>query len=407
MIRPLAALAALAVVSGAISAQQLPFPAAAVTDSTALAQAMPALAAELLTQYRDSNPFVYRNNLFRLQAVAGRYGDVLTTLKSLPAPTAAEARAVNTLYAIHAAAQARGGSDSALRREFRTVLRGLDDARAALLARALAVNPRTVANPVDNLLRRQKDQTTISPSDALALIRAYHTRQVFRALVPLADSIVAEDDSRRYVIDMQVPVRTPDGATVCAMIVRPRSGPRLPTMLNFTIYADVRPKLIEARRAAASGYVGVVGFTRGKLCSPDAPVPYVHDGADAAALIDWIARQPWSDGRVGMYGGSYEGFTQWAAAKHMPAALKTIMPLVAVGPGLDVPMEGNLFVNFVYPWPFYTLNNKTLDDATYNNFQRWNNVNREWYVSGRAYRELDKIDGTPNPAFDEIGRAHV
>src|SRR6185295_10705573 len=175
--------------------------------------------------------------------------------------------------------------------------------------------------------------------------------------------------------------------------VRPRHGPRVPTMLNFTIYADTLTKLVEARRAAAAGYAGVVGFTRGKLCSPDAPAAYLHDGADAAALIEWISRQPWSDGRVGMYGGSYEGFTQWGAAKHMPKALKALMPSVTVAPGIDVPMEGNVFQSFVYYWPFYTTANKTLDNGPYNDRARWRRMNREWYVKGPAYRTLDKIDG--------------
>src|SRR2546426_2454590 len=186
------------------------------------------------------------------------------------------------------------------------------------------------------------------------------------------------------------------------MVVRQRSvARRLPALLNFTIYADSESNLVDARRAASNGYVGVIGFTRGKMCSPDQPVPYEHDGSDAAALIDWIAAQPWSDGRVGMHGGSYEGFTQWAAAKHMPKALKTIIPAVAVAPGIDVPMDGNLFLSFVYPWPFYTTNSKALDDTTYFNFARWNRLNHDWYLSGRPYRDLDKIDGTPNPIFDE------
>ena len=402
VIRPIALLASLAILTGRAGAQSLVFPEAAATDSAALAKAMPALASQMLAVYRDSNRTIYRNNLFRLQAVAGHYREALATLRSLPPPAAAEVRAANTLYAIHAAALARAGaSDSALRRELARTLRGLDDRGAAALIRALGINPRIVDGAVNGALRRRQGQSTITQPDALALIRAYHTRQVLRALVPLARAIVAEDDRRRYVIEMTVPVRSPDGATICTMIVRPRSAPRLPTMLNFTIYADTVAKLIEARRAAASGYIGVVGFARGKLCSPDNPVPYEYDGADAAALIAWIARQPWSDGRVGMYGGSYEGFTQWAAAKHLPPALKTIVPLVAVGPGLDVPMEGNVAMNFLYPWPFFTLNTRTLDSATYNDFQRWSRLNREWYVSGRAYRDLDKIDGTPNPVFDE------
>ena len=122
---------------------------------------------------------------------------------------------------------------------------------------------------MDSISLSPPGQSTISQHAALALIRAYHTRQVFRALKPIAAPIVAEDDRRRYAIDMNVPVRTPDGATVCTMIVRPRSAPRLPTMLSFTIYADTVAKLVEARRAAASGYIGVVGFARGRLCSPD------------------------------------------------------------------------------------------------------------------------------------------
>src|SRR4030095_14164441 len=99
-------------------------------------------------------------------------------------------------------------------------------------------------------------------------------------------------------------------------------------------------------------------------------------------------------------GGSYEGFTQWAAAKQMPKALKALMPGAPVAPGIDVPMEGNVFWNFIYPYPFYTTNTKYLDDATWNDTARWNRLNRDWYMSGRAYRDLEKIDGTPNPIFD-------
>jgi len=205
------------------------------------------------------------------------------------------------------------------------------------------------------------------------------------------------------IVEPNVQVRTPDGAIVCALIVRPPpdTAQRLPALLTFTIYVDSAANVAEGRRTAAHGYAAVVGYTRGKACSTGPIEPYRHDGADAAALIDWIARQRWSDGRVGMYGGSYSGFTTWAAAKRMPKPLKAIMVGAPVGPGIDVPMEGNIVWNFLYPWPFYTTNNKTLDNATYFDNARWNELNRAWYVSGRAYRDLDKIDSTPNPVFDE------
>jgi hypothetical protein len=85
----------------------------------------------------------------------------------------------------------------------------------------------------------------------------------------------------------------------------------------------------------------------------------------------------------------------------MPRALEAIMVGSPVAPGLDVPMEGNVGWNFIYPWPFYTTNNRTLDDATYFDNARWFRLNRTWYVTGKAYRELPRLDGAPNPVFEE------
>jgi putative CocE/NonD family hydrolase len=209
-------------------------------------------------------------------------------------------------------------------------------------------------------------------------------------------------DSGAYTVQRNISIATPDGAHVCAMVARPRVAPsRLPALLRFTIYADSTTDLREARMTVSHQYVSVTAYVRGKMCSPDKPWPYVHDGDDATTIIEWIARQPWSDGRVGMYSGSYEGFTQWAAAKRMPKALKTIMTGAAAAPGVDVPMEGNVVWNFLYPWPFYTIDNKTLDTTTYNDQARWNRLNRTWYTSGRAYRDMAALDGTPNPVWDE------
>src|SRR5262245_34446673 len=140
---------------------------------------------------------------------------------------------------------------------------------------------------------------------------------------PIAAQLpTTRDDAGRYIIETNVRIKTPDNATVCAVVVRPRSpGVRLPALLNFTIYADSVTSVREAQLSATHGYAGVIAHTRGKACSTGRIDPYRHDGADAAAVIEWIAAQPWSDGRVGMYGGSYSGFTVWAAARQMPAAL--------------------------------------------------------------------------------------
>ena len=247
-------------------------------------------------------------------------------------------------------------------------------------------------------LEQYKGRTKLSVAEALDLIKSYQAVDAFRSFEPLAPTLIAEDDVRRYFIDKDVRVRMPDGGTVCALIVRPRTAPaRIPALLQFTIYIDPLRNHADARRSASNGYAGILALVRGKGCSPDDARVYERDAGDAAAVIDWISAQPWSDGRVGMHGGSYSGFTQWAAAKHMPKALKALMAGSTAAPGIDVPMEGNVFWNFVYPFPFYTTNTKLLDDATYNDAARWQRLDRNWYQSGRAYRDMDKIDGTPNP----------
>jgi putative CocE/NonD family hydrolase len=382
---------------------------AELADS-AIARSMPRLAADVLAATRDDSSDRLVDHRFRLELLTGRYAEAASHLEQSRARRVAHnprlaARALYVQYEIHARAKEAAARTHRPYAEtfadaFRATFSRLDDTTSALVARAMLVTPSTVANDLRWATPDLAGRTSIGLDEALTLLDVYSAVVAYREFAGLPQALVTEDDRRRYRIEPEVAVRTPDGATVCAIVVRPRSGAaKRPTLLQFTIYADSVVSMREALRAASHGYVGVTGFTRGKACSPDTTVPYVYDGRDAAALIDWIAAQPWSDGRVGMYGGSYSGFTAWAAAKYMPKALRAIMVGAPAAPGIDVPMEGNVFWSFVYPWPFYTTNNRWLDNPTYNDSRRWNGLYREWYRSGRAYRDLEKIDGTPNPGF--------
>ena len=394
-----------------VAAQTFQLSSADVADSAALTKSMPRLAAAVLATYRDTTRARFLDNLFRLQILTGRYREAAASLaegralRTSRQDTTPQAHALYVQYEIFARAKSVAESGGrpfpeTFAASFRETFARLDDRTAALAARAILVSARTVANDLRWATPDQTGKTTVSLEDALTLLHVDQAVESYRGFAGLPAALVAEDDARRYAIETNVAVKTRDGATECAIVVRPRaSRGRLPALLQFTIYADSIGSMRDALLAAANGYVGVTGHTRGKACSPDKTVPYVYDGADAAALIDWIAAQPWSDGRVGMYGGSYSGFTAWAAAKHMPKALKAIMVGAPAAPGVDVPMEGNVFWNFVYPWPFYTTNTRWLDNATYNDNGRWNRLSREWYRSGRPYRDLEKIDGTANPGF--------
>jgi uncharacterized protein len=190
------------------------------------------------------------------------------------------------------------------------------------------------------------------------------------------------------------------GATVSGMLVRRKDAPaQQPTVLQFTIYVRPERDLAGLKEIANRGYAAMIAYSRGKYLSPDAIAPYEHDGQDAYDVIDWISRQPWSNGAVGMFGGSYNGFTQWAAAKKLHPALKTIVPYVASRPGMGLPMENNIFINPNYQWAFHVGNNKTLDNAVNDDRARFRNMQFAWWNSGAAYRTIDKVDGTPNPLF--------
>lgn len=193
-------------------------------------------------------------------------------------------------------------------------------------------------------------------------------------------------------------IETPDGVVLSAVVARQREAGRQAAALNFTIYTNLEAHRQWALRAAERGYVGVVVDARGKRLSSGPIVPYEHEAEDAYVAIDWISKQPWSNGEVGIYGGSYSGFTSWAAAKKgVHPALKTIVAWAAAIPGLGLPMENNIFLNANYAWAFYVANNRYLDDDTYNQGGRWNALNQNWFASGRPYREIDVVDGTANP----------
>lgn len=213
-----------------------------------------------------------------------------------------------------------------------------------------------------------------------------------------------------YFIQDSILITTRDGAHISALVVRkPGVTAPLPAILIFTIYARVTD-VKKAKEAAGKGYIGIVAYTRGKRYSPEAVAPYEHDGNDAYDVIDWIARQPWSNQQVAMYGGSYSGFTQWASTKHLHPALKTIVPSASVAPGLDVPMMNNVIMTFPFNWIWYISNNKWLDENDYKS-PLWNDVYWKWFEEGHSYRALDTMAGRPgnkifhswldHPAYDQ------
>ena len=401
-------LCCLCLIAAPVIAQQINIP-AEITDESALPRVMPRFAKAVIA-FQQADQHADLASLFKAQLVAGLYGDALVSLDNLralladdPAPRVRARYLKYVLYgrARLAAPKTKAEFPAAYRKSFHALLRPLDNRTAAMAVNGLSLeNLSQASQALAQDLVQLKGKTAISLPESFKLISDYNEREIYRAFGSTTAELIAEDDAHRYTVQKDVVVAMPDGGSVCALIVRPLQTAKLPALLQFTIYNDTVTLLRDARQSASNDYAGVIGLVRGKGCGSGEIVPYEHDSADAANLVDWIAAQPWSDGKVGMFGGSYSGSTPWGAAKHHPKALKSIMVGAPVGPGIDVPMEGNVVWNFIYPWPFYTTTNKTLNNETYFDRARWAKLDHDWYLSGRPYRDLDKIDGTPNPIFD-------
>jgi putative CocE/NonD family hydrolase len=134
-------------------------------------------------------------------------------------------------------------------------------------------------------------------------------------------------DVDEHADQVMVPMR--DGARLATDVYLERDGGRRPTVLvrlpydksaRFSFMARIAPRFLER------GYAFVAQDVRGKARSEGETFAFVHEVADGHDTLEWVAAQPWSDGRVGMFGDSYYGFTQWAAAVSGHPALRAIVP---------------------------------------------------------------------------------
>lgn len=133
---------------------------------------------------------------------------------------------------------------------------------------------------------------------------------------------------------LMVPMR--DGISLYTEIFLPEGhdGGSLPVILMRSPYPYSRPSRNDKKPLSLyleAGYVVVFQLTRGQYLSEGEFRMLRDDINDGYDCIEWLADQPWCNGRVGMEGGSYLGSTQLLAARVKPPALKCIMPSVHMG----------------------------------------------------------------------------
>jgi putative CocE/NonD family hydrolase len=392
-------------VSPVQAAQEFGFrPPATATDPRAGA-IMSDLAARLIPVYQDSDPERYLANLSALQMAVGDYAAADISRQSLR-----ERRRKSDfghpvgrglIYDVYAHAKAletqnRFTFAEALTNSFQETIRRLGDRDAHAVTQWLSESPALYQEALQRAFDQQRSSDSIDQADAVELIWKYVRFDAYRTFGPLVVLLNAEDDHRRYTVDDEIMIQTRDGTSIPVVVIRPNTlSDPLPTLLEFRI--DDSQSF--AKDCAAHGYVGVVAYARSGRKSGAGFTPFQHDGEDARAVINWIAKQPWSDGRVGMYGEGYSGFVPWAAAaKKLPAALKAIATSAANAPGINVPMEGNIPNNSAYAWSLEVSGAGTAESND-DDVARWRTLDQKWYRSGRRYRDMGRLYGKHNPIF--------
>jgi putative CocE/NonD family hydrolase len=389
--------------------QQLTVPDTAVSDLPALERAIPDLARQALAQL-PADPLLRLEYQFRFQLAAGQYEEALATFdewsKVRPAPASAPApdQTVEPFLRPELNARARALEarekipyGEALKKAVDQKFASYSDRVAADSAWNLGLPPAVARANFERQLQQLKGKRTVTPAELVETLRWHAIMQAVESFAPVLDAAIAGDDARRFVIERGVLIKAKDGATLTADVVRPKrlTGPQ-PAAVRYTIYTDASVSIRDAKDAAARGYVGVSAHARGKYLSPDEIRPWETEVQDTWAVIDWISKQPWSDGKVGMYGHSYDGFAAWAAAKNPHPALKTIVASGASFPGNGLPMQNNVIQTVNYGWPLQVTSNKYMGAPELHDNARWSKLLTNWFESGRPLREIDAIDGTPN-----------
>jgi uncharacterized protein len=138
----------------------------------------------------------------------------------------------------------------------------------------------------------------------------------------------------RVTIQQAVSVKMRDGVSLVADIYRPVSDEKFPVLLERTPYNRTN-ETATANTLAAHGYIVVLQDTRGRFASGGEFYPFRNESADGFDTVEWAAKLDQSNGKVGMFGGSYVGATQMLAAMAVPPHLVSIFPYVTASEYYD------------------------------------------------------------------------
>lgn len=168
----------------------------------------------------------------------------------------------------------------------------------------------------------------------------------------------------RYLWNVSVPMR--DGVTLSADVYLPRAEGQYPAIIHRTPYDNTSPVFVrQAHYFAEQGYAFVYQDVRGRCDSGGEFDPFRNEDKDGYDTVEWIARQPWCTGKIGMLGGSYAGTVQWMAAREQPPHLTALVSTAAAGRWMhEVPYFNGKFAPY-WIWWLNLTSARTLQDRVW------------------------------------------
>lgn len=199
--------------------------------------------------------------------------------------------------------------------------------------------------------------------------------------------------------DVRVPLR--DGIHLSATLYTPQDC-KSPAPAIFTLTPYIGQTYHDrGLYFAAHGYPFLTVDVRGRGNSEGIFDPHINEGKDGHDIVEWLARQPYCNGKVAMWGGSYGGLDQWNTAAQLPPHFATIVPVASPFFGVDFPVRSNIPSTYLMQWLTLVSGRTSQEKIFYDNQAFWNGRFRQWFESGFPFKDLDTFLGNPSAVFQE------
>jgi putative CocE/NonD family hydrolase len=207
-----------------------------------------------------------------------------------------------------------------------------------------------------------------------------------------------------YDLRWGVKIPMPDKVELNATLYLPKAKDGAP--LKTPVISTLTPYISDTYHARAAyfashGYAFALVDVRGRGNSGGEFEPFAQEPGDGHDVVEWFAQQPFCDGKVAMWGGSYAGFDQWATAKEFPPHLATIVPAAAAHPPLDYPSLDNVGETYDVQW-FTLTSGRAAQNNLFADQKFWRTKFLDAYKKHIAFKTLDSFVGNPSVNFQRI-----